>query len=118
VTDYQIYQEDMAIVKECADLGYQSVWGIEYHFTNLETLHQDVNFIRTLPVWVALLACPAVGAGGTKSKLPRVPANPHRGVFSLYIMNPNITQFLRHVAADQLLRGRPGPTFGFRDTEH
>jgi len=34
VSDYQIYQEDMAIAKECADLGYQSVWGIEHHFTD------------------------------------------------------------------------------------
>ena len=34
VTDYQIYQEDMALAKECADLGYQSVWGIEHHFTD------------------------------------------------------------------------------------
>lgn len=34
VSDYQIYQEDMAIAKECADLGFQSVWGIEHHFTD------------------------------------------------------------------------------------
>ena len=34
VTDYQIYQEDMALAKECADLGFQSVWGIEHHFTD------------------------------------------------------------------------------------
>ena len=33
VTDYQLYQEDMAIAKEAADLGFQSVWGIEHHFT-------------------------------------------------------------------------------------
>ena len=34
VTDYQIYQEDMALAKEAADLGFQSVWGIEHHFTD------------------------------------------------------------------------------------
>lgn len=34
VLDYQIYQEDMALAKECADLGFQSVWGIEHHFTD------------------------------------------------------------------------------------
>ena len=34
VSDYQIYQEDMAIAKECADLGFQSVGGIEHHFTD------------------------------------------------------------------------------------
>lgn len=34
VSDYQIYQEDMAIAKEAADLGFQSVWGIEHHFTD------------------------------------------------------------------------------------
>ncbi len=34
VTDYQIYREDMALAKEAADLGFQSVWGIEHHFTD------------------------------------------------------------------------------------
>ena len=34
VTDYQIYQEDMVLAKEAADLGFQSVWGIEHHFTD------------------------------------------------------------------------------------
>ena len=34
VSDYQIYQEDMALAKEAADLGFQSVWGIEHHFTD------------------------------------------------------------------------------------
>jgi len=34
VSDYQIYREDMAIAKEAADLGFQSVWGIEHHFTD------------------------------------------------------------------------------------
>ena len=34
ISDYQLYQEDMAIAKEAADLGFQSVWGIEHHFTD------------------------------------------------------------------------------------
>ncbi len=34
VPDYRIYQEDMALAKECTDLGFQSVWGIEHHFTD------------------------------------------------------------------------------------
>jgi alkanesulfonate monooxygenase SsuD/methylene tetrahydromethanopterin reductase-like flavin-dependent oxidoreductase (luciferase family) len=34
VSDYQIYQEDMALAKEAADLGFGSVWGIEHHFTD------------------------------------------------------------------------------------
>lgn len=33
-SDYQIYKEDMQIAKEAADLGFQSVWGIEHHFTD------------------------------------------------------------------------------------
>ena len=34
ISDYQLYQEDMAIAKEAADLGFDSVWGIEHHFTD------------------------------------------------------------------------------------
>ena len=34
ISDYQLYQEDMAIAKEAADLGVDSVWGIEHHFTD------------------------------------------------------------------------------------
>ena len=34
ISDYQLYQEDMAIAKEAADLGFGSVWGIEHHFTD------------------------------------------------------------------------------------
>lgn len=34
VSDYTLYQQDMAIAKQAADLGYQSVWGIEHHFTD------------------------------------------------------------------------------------
>ncbi len=34
VSDYQVYQEDIALAKEAADLGFQSVWGIEHHFTD------------------------------------------------------------------------------------
>ena len=34
ISDYQLYQEDMAIAKDAADLGFQSVWGIEHHFTD------------------------------------------------------------------------------------
>ena len=34
ISDYQLYQEDMAIAKKAADLGFQSVWGIEHHFTD------------------------------------------------------------------------------------
>ena len=34
MSDYQLYQEDMAIAKEAADLGFDSVWGIEHHFTD------------------------------------------------------------------------------------
>lgn len=34
VSDYQVYQEDMALAKRAADLGFQSVWGIEHHFTD------------------------------------------------------------------------------------
>lgn len=34
VSDYQIYQEDIGIAKAAAELGFQSVWGIEHHFTD------------------------------------------------------------------------------------
>jgi len=30
ISDYELYQEDMAIAREAADLGFQSVWGIEH----------------------------------------------------------------------------------------
>jgi alkanesulfonate monooxygenase SsuD/methylene tetrahydromethanopterin reductase-like flavin-dependent oxidoreductase (luciferase family) len=34
ISDYDLYQKDMAIAKLAADSGFQSVWGIEHHFTD------------------------------------------------------------------------------------
>ena len=45
VPDYQIYQEDMAIAKECADSGFQSVWASEHHFTDYMLTPNVIQFL-------------------------------------------------------------------------
>jgi hypothetical protein len=51
--------------------------------TPIDTLQEDMGFIKTLSVWVPLAACPPVRRKHTGSKLPVAPQNPHLGVFSL-----------------------------------
>lgn len=41
VSDYTVYQEDLALALAAEDLGYESVWGVEHHFTDY-TMTPDV----------------------------------------------------------------------------
>ena len=42
VSDYEIYQQDMRLAFEAEQLGFQSVWGVEHHFTDY-TMTPDVT---------------------------------------------------------------------------
>lgn len=42
VSDYAIYQQDMRLSLMAEDLGYESVWGVEHHFTDY-TMTPDVT---------------------------------------------------------------------------
>ena len=41
VSDYTVYQEDLALATSAEGLGYESVWGVEHHFTDY-TMTPDV----------------------------------------------------------------------------
>lgn len=41
VSDYSIYQQDMALALSAENLGFESVWGVEHHFTDY-TMTPDV----------------------------------------------------------------------------
>ena len=40
--DYEVYQNDMALALMAEDLGFESVWGVEHHFTDY-TMTPDVT---------------------------------------------------------------------------
>ena len=42
VSDHQIYQQDMALAISAEGLGFESVWGVEHHFTDY-TMTPDVT---------------------------------------------------------------------------
>ena len=42
VSDYAIYQQDMRLALSAESLGYESVWGVEHHFTDY-TMTPDVT---------------------------------------------------------------------------
>ncbi len=42
VSDYEIYQQDMALALSAEGLGFESVWGVEHHFTDY-TMTPDVT---------------------------------------------------------------------------
>jgi len=42
VTDHAVYQDDLALSLMAEDLGYESVWGVEHHFTDY-TMTPDVT---------------------------------------------------------------------------
>ncbi|MGR8948968.1 MAG: LLM class flavin-dependent oxidoreductase, partial [Gammaproteobacteria bacterium] len=41
VSDYTVYQQDLALATAAEGLGYESVWGVEHHFTDY-TMTPDV----------------------------------------------------------------------------
>ena len=42
VSDYEIYQQDMQLAFQAEGLGFESVWGVEHHFTDY-TMTPDVT---------------------------------------------------------------------------
>ncbi|MGR8920222.1 MAG: LLM class flavin-dependent oxidoreductase [Gammaproteobacteria bacterium] len=42
VSDYSVYQQDMALAMSAEELGFESVWGVEHHFTDY-TMTPDVT---------------------------------------------------------------------------
>lgn len=42
ISDYDIYQQDMALALSAEGLGFESVWGVEHHFTDY-TMTPDVT---------------------------------------------------------------------------
>jgi hypothetical protein len=42
VSDYAIYQQDMRLALSAESLGFESVWGVEHHFTDY-TMTPDVT---------------------------------------------------------------------------
>lgn len=42
VTDHEVYQRDMALAMQAESLGFDSVWGVEHHFTDY-TMTPDVT---------------------------------------------------------------------------
>ena len=69
VPDYQIYQEDMAIAKECADSGFQSVWASEHHFTDYMLTPNVTQFLAYMAGY-----SPNIKVGAMVVVLPWYPA--------------------------------------------
>lgn len=45
VTDYSIYQQDLALALSAEGLGFDSVWGVEHHFTDYTMTPDVVQFL-------------------------------------------------------------------------
>lgn len=45
VTDYSVYQNDLALALMAEDLGFESVWGVEHHFTDYTMTPDVVQFL-------------------------------------------------------------------------
>ena len=48
VSDYTIYQQDMALAFAAEGLGYESVWGVEHHFTDYTMTPDPVQFLAAV----------------------------------------------------------------------
>ncbi len=48
VSDYAIYQQDMALAFAAEGLGYESVWGVEHHFTDYTMTPDPVQFLAAV----------------------------------------------------------------------
>ena len=42
VSDYEVYKQDMELAFQAETLGFESVWGVEHHFTDY-TMTPDVT---------------------------------------------------------------------------
>ncbi|MSP42358.1 MAG: LLM class flavin-dependent oxidoreductase [Alphaproteobacteria bacterium] len=45
LTDHQVYQQDLRIGMMAEELGFQSIWGIEHHFTDYTMCPDPVQFL-------------------------------------------------------------------------
>lgn len=48
VSDYSIYQQDMALAYSAEKLGYESVWAVEHHFTDYTMTPDPVQFLAAV----------------------------------------------------------------------
>jgi alkanesulfonate monooxygenase SsuD/methylene tetrahydromethanopterin reductase-like flavin-dependent oxidoreductase (luciferase family) len=48
VSDYAIYQQDMALAYAAEGLGYESVWAVEHHFTDYTMTPDPVQFLAAV----------------------------------------------------------------------
>ena len=45
VSDYSVYQQDMALALSAEGLGFESVWGVEHHFTDYTMTPDVIQFL-------------------------------------------------------------------------
>ncbi|MGB1881785.1 MAG: LLM class flavin-dependent oxidoreductase [Gammaproteobacteria bacterium] len=48
VSDYAIYQQDLALAFAAEGLGFESVWGVEHHFTDYTMTPDPVQFLAAV----------------------------------------------------------------------
>ena len=44
-TDYQVYRDELRLVDQAELLGYQSIWGVEHHFTDYTMCPDVIQFL-------------------------------------------------------------------------
>ncbi len=47
-SDYSIYQQDMALAYAAEDLGFESVWAVEHHFTDYTMTPDPIQFLAAV----------------------------------------------------------------------
>jgi hypothetical protein len=47
-TDYQVYRDELRLADQAELLGYQSIWGVEHHFTDYTMCPDVIQFLSYL----------------------------------------------------------------------
>ncbi len=59
LSDHQVYQQDLRLGLLAEELGFQSIWGIEHHFTDYTMCPDPVQFLSYFAPPKATSCCSA-----------------------------------------------------------